>query len=126
MAAGLANLSILEKDDGAYYEHMACLQGRLMKELKEIGSRNNVPLFIQGPSAGGVFMTKLDIDIAHSPADLKGMDKELHQKMVDAFLEEGIMLIRSGRSHRYPTGGLTDEDVDETLDRAERVFRKVF
>ena len=124
MAAGLANMSILEKDDGAYYEHMARLQGRLMKGLKEIGSRNHVPLLIQGPSTGGFFMTKLDIDIAHSPADLKGMDKQLHQEMVDAFLEEGIMLIRSGRW--YPTGGLTDEDVDETLDRSERVFRKVF
>ena len=124
MAAGLANLSILEKDDGAYYRHMARQQDRLMEGLKEMGRRHQVPLFVQGPSPGGFFMTSLDLEIAHSPADLRDMDQVLHKKMVDAFLEEGIMLIRSGRW--YPTGGLTDEDVEETLERAERVFTKVF
>jgi glutamate-1-semialdehyde 2,1-aminomutase len=53
IAASLASLRILEKENGAYYKEVDRLQNRLMNGLKEMRSEHKIPTLIQGPR--GVF-----------------------------------------------------------------------
>ncbi len=121
MAAALATFRILERGGGAFYSGIDRLQGRLMSGLREISKRLRIPMLIQGPT--GVFFTLIvDKDVAYSVRDLKEADGETQLKFRARLLEEGILNIR-GRW--YVTRGLTEKDVDKTLECAERALRRL-
>lgn len=118
LAAALATLKILEKDDGAFYKKIDKVQNRLMAGLKEVSKRHGIPMLIQGPR--GVFFCEfIDKEIAYSPRDLKEADMEKQRKFSALLLEERILIAPPVRW--YVSGGLTEADIDKTLESAERV-----
>lgn len=121
LAAALAAMKILEKDDGAFYRKIGGLQNRLMNGLKEVSKRYGIPMLIQGPT--GVFWTEfIDKEIAYSARDLRGADAERQTDFRLLLLEEGIL---SYRGRWYVCGGLTEADVDKTLECADRVMGRL-
>ncbi len=122
MAAAHVTLNLLEKDDGAHYRKIDTLQGRLMSGLKEICRRLEIPALIQGPR-GVFFFQFIDRDIAYSVRDLKDADVAKQNRFRMMLAEEGVLIMWGGRW--YVSSALTEEDIDRTLERVERVLRRL-
>ena len=118
----MATLKILEKDNGAIYRHVDKIQNGLMEGLKEISKKHGIPMLIQGPR-GVFFAPFIDKEIAYSPRDLKEADMEKQQRFRTLMLEEGINIFH--RARWYVSAVLTEEDVDKTLECADRAMGKL-
>jgi glutamate-1-semialdehyde 2,1-aminomutase len=122
VAASLAALKILEKDNGAYYRKIDELQNRLMAGLKDISKRRGIPALIQGPR--GVFLYHfIDKEVAYNVGDLKDADVAKQNRFRTALAEQGILIMWGGRW--YVCGALTNEDVDKALECADRVLASI-
>jgi len=122
IAASLASLTILEKDNGAYYRRIDELQKSLMNGLKEISRRHGIPTLIQGPR-GVFFFQFIDREVAYSVRDLKDGDVEKQDRFRTLLAEEGVLIMWRGRW--YLSSGLTETDVDKTLDCVNRVMGRL-
>jgi len=122
LAAALATIKILEKDDGAVYRHIDKVQNRLTTGLKEIGKKHGLPVLLQGPR--GAFLYEfLDKEVAYGIRDLKDVDPTKQIKFRTLMLEEGILFFK--RARWYVSGAITEADVDKTLDCAGRAIGKL-
>ncbi|MGA2671133.1 MAG: aspartate aminotransferase family protein [Dehalococcoidia bacterium] len=122
LAASIATISILEKDDGVIYKRIDKMQNRLINGLREISKRIGIPLLVQGPR-GVLFAWFLDKEIVYSVRDLKEVDQKKQAKFRSLMLDEGVMILHRGRW--YLSGALTEGDVDKTLECAERAMGKL-
>jgi glutamate-1-semialdehyde 2,1-aminomutase len=122
IAASLTSLKILEKDNGAHYRKVDRFQGRLMEGLREISRRRSMPTLIQGPR-GVFFYQFIDKEVAYSVRDLKEADVAKQNKFRKLLAEEGVLIMWGGRW--YISGGLTDKDVDEALECADRAISRL-
>lgn len=123
MAAALATMKVLEKDNGAIFEHIGRMQNRLTEGLKEICQRRGVPLTIQGPR--GIFFslfTETDSgqDVAYTPRDLSRVSLETQGKFTHTMVEKGVLTNLFARW--YVSGALEDSDIDFTLAAADSVL----
>jgi len=122
LRAGITTISILERDNGAIYKYVDKLQNRLMSGLGEISRRHGIPLLIQGPT--GVFVCEfVDKKVAYSFRDLKEADRERQKRFRDMMIDEGVLMLKPCRW--FVTGGHTEKDIDDTLERAERVMKRL-
>jgi glutamate-1-semialdehyde 2,1-aminomutase len=122
VAACLASLEILEKDNGAYYEKVDRVQGLLMDGLKEISLRHRVPTLLQGPR-GVFFFQFIDKDIAYSIRDLKKADVDRQNSFRTLMADQGVFFMWGGRW--YVSGALTEVDIEETLERVDRATSRL-
>ena len=121
LAAALASIKILEKDDGAFYKKIDRIQKRLTDGLKEISRRRDIPLFIQGTR--GVFITRfIDIgrEAAYSIRDFAGVDMQKERRWAELMADEGVLIMFGGRF--YISSAHNEADVDRTLECADRVM----
>ncbi len=119
--AALATLRILERDDGAIYKEMDRVQGRLEKGLLDLAAKHGIRLRIQG--ARGVFFTIFGLDnetVVYTDLDLAELDIEALFKFWEGMHDEGIGVLAGGRW--YMSTAHTDEDVDRTLEAADKVM----
>jgi glutamate-1-semialdehyde 2,1-aminomutase len=124
MRAVLATLKILEKNDGEAYATMERVQKRLTDGLQELTDKRGIPMAIQG--ARGVFFTLFGLEpgtVVYSERDVEELDSGIVASFWGAMQEEGIVLIPDGRW--YPSIAHTDEDVDRTLEIADKVFGRI-
>jgi glutamate-1-semialdehyde 2,1-aminomutase len=122
VAAALATMKILEKDNSAHYIKIDRIQKRLMDSLKEISKKYGTPTLIQGPR-GVFFYQFIDRDVAYSIRDLKEADLDKQARFRALLAEEGILIMWGGRW--YISAGLTEDDVDKTLESVDRVMGKL-
>jgi len=121
MRAALATLRILERDGGAAYRQLEAVQARLTQGLQELAAKHSIPMSIQG--ARGVFFTLFGLEagsVAYTDEDLEKLDFGLYLRFWAAMQQERIVILVGGRW--YPSIVHTQEDVDETLDAADRVM----
>ncbi len=119
VAAALATLKILESEDGEFYRCLDSLQKRLTVGLKEIAARHGRPVLLQGPR--GVFsLIFIELGTAYTIRDLKTADVETQNRLRTLLAEEGVLVMWGGRW--YLSAGLTEVDIDETLDKTDKVF----
>lgn len=122
LAASLANISILEEEEGYIYKQIQKTQARLMDGLRKLTKKHNHPSLIQGPT--GVFaLLAVDKEIAHTPDDLKGIDWKKQSRFEKEMAEEGILLVRGGRW--FVSAAHTDDDVEKTLVCADKVMKMI-
>ena len=123
VAASLATLNILERDNGAFYDRIDRVQSRLVNGLEELGQRHGIPMLIQGPRAAfQVYFT--DREVFHNATEIAGNhDAEKLNKFRESLAEEGVLLMFGGRW--YLCGALSDDDVDRALECADRVMGKL-
>jgi glutamate-1-semialdehyde 2,1-aminomutase len=116
VAAALATIKILEQNDGEYYRHVDLIQERLISGLKQIGSRRNIPVFIQGPR-GVFYLNFMECDVAYSVRDLQKADPQKLDRFRTLLAEAGVLVMWGGRW--YISGALSEADVDRTLECAD-------
>ena len=122
VAASLAAVKVFEKNRGAFYKKIDKVQSRLTDGLREISSRHGIPMLIQG-TRGVFFSMFIDKEVAYSPRDLKGMDTDKQNRFRTLLSKEGVFILWNVRW--YISGGLTEIDVDRTLELADRAMGKL-
>ncbi len=123
IAAALANIQILERDNAAIYSRIDRRQEALVKGLREIAHRHGIPCITQGPR-GVLFFSFCEKDALYTRAEIREfVDMERFPKFATAMIDEGIVFWRDGRW--YFSGALTEADISETLERTDRAMSKV-
>lgn len=119
LAAALATLKILEKDNGSVYKKIEDDQNILIKGIKDAAKKHGIPILIQGPP--GVFYCNfIDRKIAYSARDLIDANFTKLQKFVKKLYEEGIIVVGGGRW--FISSALTKSDIDKTLECVNKVL----
>ena len=120
--AALATVKILEKDNGAVYQHMARVQNQLESGLKEVAKANGVPMFTQG--VPGAFYTMFGSDedqTIYTDEQIEEIiDFDVYLQFWAGMQENGILHLAGGRW--YPSIVHSTADVEKTLEAADKVM----
>jgi glutamate-1-semialdehyde 2,1-aminomutase len=118
-AAGLATLAELERP--GVYDRLHALGNRLRAGLEEVGRVVGLPL--RAPGEGPVFQPQVNEREATDARAVAGGDAAATYRFGVELLREGILM--SIGSKMYLSLAHTDDDVDRTLEAAERALRRV-
>ncbi|HLT20328.1 MAG TPA: aminotransferase class III-fold pyridoxal phosphate-dependent enzyme [Thermomicrobiales bacterium] len=124
MAATVATLRELTRDDNAAYRKIERAGTALMDGLREIGARLGIPLLIQGfPPA--FYLGFTEAESFENAADYAARaDVERYGRFAVAMLERGVRVLERGLW--YVSAAHDDEHVARTLEAAEDALRQVF
>jgi glutamate-1-semialdehyde 2,1-aminomutase len=122
VAAGLAVVEVMGRNDGEGYRHIARLGARLRDGLAEIGREGRLKLRVQGP--GPMFhMGFSERERATSYDHALDYDKALYSRFCQGMLGRGVRLIERGLW--YVSLAHTDQDIDHTLATARDVLEEI-
>ena len=123
LAACLTTMNILERGNGAIYEHIDGIQKKLINGLKGLAKKHDLPVLIQGPR-GAFNMYFIDGDRAYTSTEIANRGgNEMIERWRNALADEGVLLMRGGRW--YMCAALTDDDISRTLECADRAMAKI-
>ncbi len=126
VAAGVATLKILERNDGEVYQKLAQTGSALMEGIRVRAAKAGVPIIVQGhpsiffvgfPSRGTVAAPVVDYRTS------LGTDNDLYAQFVSAMADNGIRIIPRGNWFLSAAHSLTD--VEETLAAVEKSLAQV-
>ena len=123
MAAALATLTMLERDDGAAFRRIDTRQSALMEGIRERARRHGHAVLVQG--VRGVFCVHFtDLTIAHSPQQLAThADLPKARRFRQLLIREGLY---PGRGDRYFVSTvLSESELDDALRRIDAALRAV-
>ena len=119
MAAGLTTLNIISQP--GFYEALSKQTEKLVKGLEERAAKANIPLTTnQAGAMFGFFFTE-DKNIS-TFEQVSACDAERFKKFYHGMLEEGVYLAPSSYETGFVSSTHSDEDIEKTLDAAEKVF----
>ena len=122
MAASLAALDVLERDDGAVYRLMETRGTRLMDGLASLGARHKLPVLVQGMPA--IFQTFFTRERApRNYRESAACDRDMAMAFHTALQEEGIRV--NQRATWFLSTAHDDAVIDETLAAADRAMAKL-
>jgi glutamate-1-semialdehyde 2,1-aminomutase len=120
LAAGLATLK--EISQTGFFEALTAKTAMLARGLAERAKRAGVPLATQHVGGMfGIFFTKETT--VTSFAQVMACDVERFKKFFHGMLREGVYLAPSAFEAGFVSAAHTESDIDETLDKAEKVFK---
>ena len=120
VAAAVANIAMLERDDGAFYRRIDDVQAQLTGGIRELGQKHGHGVFLQGPR--GVFHLNFhDIDVAYTPDDMAAADWQKLARFGKLLLDERVIV--GGGSRYVITHALTPEDIEDSLERIGRAMK---
>ena len=123
VAAALATIKILERNDGAFYKERATIQKKLTTGLLDIAHHYEYPMLMQNV-LGVLFYQFIDKEVAWNMGDwIKDADNARQERLRQALFDEGILILFRGRW--FMSGGLTEKDVDKTLEIVDKVFKTI-
>ncbi|HEU0012190.1 MAG TPA: glutamate-1-semialdehyde 2,1-aminomutase [Longimicrobium sp.] len=120
MAAGLAQLRILRGEDP--YPELERRTRRLVEGLLANAAELGVPAC--GGSAGSMWGVFLAAGPVRSFDDAKRSDVETFRRFYHALLRRGVFLAPSAFEAGFLSTAHTDEDVEQTIDRARDALRE--
>lgn len=125
MAAVLATLDILTRDNCAVYDQVWKVQEKIMDGLVDISNKYDIPLTIT--EANGVFSTLFGIPGGrrrlYTNEDLELFDKEICNNFQRYMQENGVFLMFGGRW--YVNAQHTMEDAEKTLAAADKAMKSL-
>ena len=119
MAAGLATLELVSQD--GFYETLTRQTTKLVKGLEERAAKANIALTTNqvGAMFGFFFTEEKNIS---SFEQVSACDAERFQTFYHGMINEGIYLAPSSYETGFVSSAHSDEDIERTLDAAEKVF----
>jgi len=112
VAAALATIDELARDDGAVFRRLNATGQRLMQGIREVAAGRGIPVLVQGP--GPVFyMWFTDRPAITGYQSSAQVNREPYARFAAAMLAGGVRVIPGGRW--YVTSSHTDDDIDRTL-----------
>lgn len=122
VAASLATLNELSRDDGAVYFRMNALGERLIEGLRGIGLEAGVPLHVQG--LGTVFSTWFGQGkVVSNYRDYATTDRPTQQEFLRLLQDRGVR--PTSRGTWFMSAAHTDDDVAATVDAAADAIRRM-
>ncbi len=118
MTAGLVTLDLIATPD--FHARLAAKTQRLCEELTAAASESGVPLTTN--HVGGMFGMFFTTETVTTYAQAVACDVKRFRKFFHGMLAEGIYLAPSAFEAGFMSSAHTDEDIDETLAAARRVF----
>lgn len=119
MAAGLTTLNMISQP--GFYETLTKQTEKLVKGLEERAAKANIPLTTNQVGAMFGFFFTEDKNI-NTFEQVSACDAERFKKFYHGMLEEGIYLAPSSYETGFVSSTHSDEDIEKTLDAAEKVF----
>lgn len=122
MAAALAALDVLARDDGAVYREMEARGRQLMDGLAALGVRHKLPILVQGmPQIFQTFFTK---DAApRNYRESAACDRDMALAFHAALQEEGVRV--NQRTTWFLSAAHDEPIIAETLNAADRAMAKL-
>lgn len=119
MAAGLTTLNIISQD--GFYESLTKQTEKLVKGLEERAAKSNIPLTTNqaGAMFGFFFTEEKNITTFEQ---VSACDVERFKKFYHGMLKEGVYLAPSSYETGFVSSAHSDDDIEKTLDAAEKVF----
>ncbi|MCR4300311.1 MAG: glutamate-1-semialdehyde 2,1-aminomutase [Sulfuricaulis sp.] len=122
LAAGLATLK--EISQRGFFEALTAKTALLAQGFADRAQRAGVPLTAQG--VGGMFGIFFTPEKAVTRfAQVMACDVERFKKFFHGMLREGVYLAPSAFEAGFVSAAHTESDIDETLDKAEKVFKNL-
>jgi glutamate-1-semialdehyde 2,1-aminomutase len=119
VAAALATLQELGRNDGAAYRHVTAMGRRLMHGIREAAATRALPVLVQGP--GPVFYMWFTAARAITDhAASARVSREPYTRFAAALLAAGVRVIPGGRW--YVSYSHCEEDIDRTCQAVARAL----
>lgn len=123
MAAAIASMTILERDNGAFYKNWDKKQSMLVSGLNDIAKSCGIKMLMQ-ETRGCIFFQFTDLEVAYNMGEWYCCsDHERQEKFRKALFEEGIFILFRGRW--FISGAVTDDDVERALKTVKKVLKEV-
>ncbi|MCL6270439.1 glutamate-1-semialdehyde 2,1-aminomutase [Sansalvadorimonas sp. 2012CJ34-2] len=123
MTAGLAAMKEIAKPD--FHKNLTVKLTRLLEGLKERAAAAGIPLVTNQAGAAMFGMYFTDQEQVTSFAEVMACDNDRFNKFFHAMLEEGVYLAPSSFEAGFISSAHTDEDIDFTLQAAEKAFARI-
>ncbi|NIR42548.1 MAG: glutamate-1-semialdehyde 2,1-aminomutase [Gemmatimonadetes bacterium] len=120
MAAGLAQLEILERDDP--YSILEERAGRLVEGIVEAARRNDIPA--TGRAVGSMFGVYFVEGPVRDFQDALGVDRDLFGRYYRECLEGGVFFAPSPFEAGFISTAHGDADIDATLETVDRALAR--
>ena len=119
MTAGLTTLNMIAQD--GFFENLTKQTEKLAKGLEERAAKANIPLTTNqvGAMFGFFFTEEKNIS---SFEQVSNCDAERFKKFYHGMINEGVYLAPSSYETGFVSSAHSDEDIEKTLDAAEKVF----
>lgn len=119
VAAALATIDILERDDRRTHRHIVSMGEQLRDRLSELGARSHLPMRVRGP--GPMFHVSFsDSTEVVEYRDTLAFDTAAYGEFTQKMLAHNVRLI--GRGLWYISSAHTEADLDECLSAAGEVL----
>jgi len=119
MAAGLKTLELIDNDD--FWVALTAKTRKLVDGLATAAAAAGIPVSVE--AEGGMFgMVFTDAGPVRSYAQVAAADVERFTKFFHGMLEEGVYLAPSAFEAGFVSAAHSDDDLDETIAAASKVF----
>jgi glutamate-1-semialdehyde 2,1-aminomutase len=119
MAAGLRTLELIDEDD--FWSSLGAKTARLVEGLAAAARDAGIPVSLE--HQGGMFgMVFTDRGPVRSFDDVSGANVERFRRFFHGMLDAGVYLAPSAFEAGFVSGAHSDDDLDETIAAASRVF----
>lgn len=122
MAAGLATMDKLSRDDGAFYKTVMNIQTRFIDGLKSAAEKHGHDILIQGP-CGVIYVDFSPLAAAYTDADMAQADSEKTRRFRKMLIENGVLM--AGGNRFFFSSAHTDADIQEALAVVERIIAQL-
>ena len=124
VAASLANLDVLEENDGRVLGEITEKGKKLMDGIQDIMDSKGINGVVQGPgSFFHIYFT--DLEKITNYREARSQDAGKYRKMWKGLLEEGIYFPQPESENFFVSAAHTDDDINKTLQAFETVFKKL-
>ncbi len=120
MAAGLATIAELEKNNGQAYEQLSELGNRLKEGLQKSAKGAGLKVQTNGPGPMFHFAFADDGLITDYRTFVEHCDMETYHRFAQLLLDEGVRV--TSRGIWYLSTAHTDEEIDFTIQKVEKVL----
>ncbi len=123
VAAALASIKLMEKDDGALYKRWDANQECLVEGLKEIAQHYSIPMLLQ-EVRGCIFYQFTDLPVAHNMGEWMPVSDHTKQERLRSILfETGALILFRGRW--FVNSALGQEEVTRALELTDAAMKKI-
>ena len=121
VAAGMTTLKLIQEP--GFYEKLGAASARLVQGLTEAAQENDIPFC--GDAVGGMFGFYFSNSIPSTYGQMMAGDKERFNRFFHGMLDEGVYFAPAMFEAGFVSAQHSDAVIDETVEAARRVFKRI-
>jgi glutamate-1-semialdehyde 2,1-aminomutase len=121
VAAGMTTLKLVQEP--GFYDKLGAASARLVQGLTEAAQENDIPFC--GDAVGGMFGFYFSNSVPSTYGQMMAGDKERFNRFFHGMLDEGVYFAPAMFEAGFVSAQHTDAVIDETIEAARRVFKRI-